>query len=613
MIKFIELNNDKSPKYGFQTTYKTMKELENAGLQLNPKVVLVDWDGDNVNEEIIIDYIKKEYPTLTVKTTKGTHFYYAKPDNVKIGCYTDTITVGGFQVDYKTGTKAYAVVKLNGIERETNQPLSFDNLPELPPILYPLKVSKENLSGMAEGDGRNDKMFNHLCWVQRIYPDIDLEDMAQIINERLFLERLEIKELESIIKSVKSYYDPNEYTGDLTDMIAFAQWIIPKLDIKIYNGQLYFRDDKTYITDNRLLLRKITHYTKLKRVQDNELIHQLLKFAEEIDITTMNLPVYIRNGRLIDGEYNVNDMQTFSPFYLDVEYNANAYDEHVDKFLNDITCNRIELRQTLEEILGHILLTSKFPAHVFFLSGGGNNGKSTFLEMINNFVGKAGQNLSLDAFNDDTSIATLNSKLSNCADETDDIKIDKCKRFKSLASGNTITVRPIYQQPIKIRNVATLILSANKMPIFKDKTEGFFRRLMIIPFDFVITEKIENLDELLSTDNAKSYILNLALGGVKRIKANNYKMTKNKYVDAKIDEYITDNDPIAAFIKSNPNIDGEMTCIIYNQFDEFCKKSEFDIGNMSLSQFSSKMKEYGYKSTPAKINKQSVRVYKKMR
>ncbi len=491
--------------------------------------------------------------------------------------------------------------------------MSFDNLPELPPILYPLKVSKENLSGMADGDGRNDKMFNHLCWVQRIYPDIDLEDMAQIINEKLFVERLETKELESIIKSVKSYYDPNEYTGDLTDMIAFAQWIIPKLDIKIYNGQLYFKDDKTYITDNRLLLRKVTHYSKLKRVQDNELIHQLLKFWEEIDITTMNLPVYIRNGSLIDGEYNSNDMQIFSPFYLDVEYNENAYDEHVDKFLNDITCNRIELRQTLEEILGHILLTSKFPAHVFFLSGGGNNGKSTFLEMINNFVGKAGQNLSLDAFNDDTSIAALNSKLCNCADETDDIKIDKCKRFKSLASGNTITVRPIYQQPVKIRNVATLILSANKMPIFKDKTEGFFRRLMIIPFDFVITEKNENLDELLSTDNAKSYILNLALNGVQRIKTNGYKMTKNQYVDAKTEEYITDNDPIAAFLKNYPNIDGELTSAVYYQYETFCTTSEIDSNSMSLSQFSSKMREYGYKSTPTKINKQSVRVYKKMR
>jgi len=612
-MKFVELNNDKSPKYGLTMTHKIMECLENAGVLLNTKVVLVDFDNDNVNEEKIVNYIKKEYPTLTVKTTKGIHFYYAKPENVKIGCDTDTITAGGFQVDYKTGNKAYAVVKLNGVERETNQPLSFDGLPELPPLLYPLKVSKENLSGMAEGDGRNDRIFNHLCWVQRVYPNIDIENMAEIINEKLFAESLEQKELEAVIKSVKSYYDPNEYTGDLTDMIAFAQWIIPKLDIKIYNGQLYFKDEKTYVTENRLLLRKITHYSKLKRVQDNELIHQLLKFAEEIDITTMELPVYIRNGILLDGEYNSNDIQKFSPFYLDVEFNQNAYDEHVDKFLNDITCNREELRQTLEEILGHILLTSKFPAHVFFLSGGGNNGKSTFLEMINNFVGKAGQNLSLDAFNDDTSVASLNSKLSNCSDETDDIKIDRCKRFKSLASGNTITVRPIYQQPVRIRNVATLILSANKMPIFKDKTQGFLRRLIIIPFDFTVTEKISNLDELLSTDNAKSYILNLALKGVQRIKTNGYKITKNKYVDDKIDEYITDNDPMAAFIKSCPNIDGELTWVVYNQYNGFCTTSEIETNTLSLSQFSSKMKEYGYKSTPAKINKQSVRVYKKMR
>ena len=62
----------------------------------------------------------------------------------------DTIAVGGFQVDYKTSSKQYAVIKLNGKTRETNRPFSFDGLAELPPLLYPLTKRKDNLSGMVE-------------------------------------------------------------------------------------------------------------------------------------------------------------------------------------------------------------------------------------------------------------------------------------------------------------------------------------------------------------------------------------------------------------------------------------------------------------------------------
>ena len=62
----------------------------------------------------------------------------------------DTITVGGFQVDYKTSAKQYGVVKLNGKARETNCLLSFENLAELPHLLYPLTKREDNLSGMIE-------------------------------------------------------------------------------------------------------------------------------------------------------------------------------------------------------------------------------------------------------------------------------------------------------------------------------------------------------------------------------------------------------------------------------------------------------------------------------
>lgn len=155
MLKYIELNNDKTPKNKGKLDkeiYESFDNLENAGVLLNDNVVLIDFDGDNINEDKIINYIDTTYPTLKVITTKGVHFYYSIPKKLKLKkkSMIDTINVGGFQVDYKTSSKQYAVVKLNGKTRETNRPLSFENLAELPPLLYPLTKREDNLSGMAE-------------------------------------------------------------------------------------------------------------------------------------------------------------------------------------------------------------------------------------------------------------------------------------------------------------------------------------------------------------------------------------------------------------------------------------------------------------------------------
>lgn len=101
-MKFIELNEDKSPKTKFDVNYPTMDQLYNAGLLLNDSVVVIDFDGDNKEKEpYIIDYIKSNHPTLMVKTNRGVHFYYSKPLWVNVKSKPDVITVGGFQVDYK--------------------------------------------------------------------------------------------------------------------------------------------------------------------------------------------------------------------------------------------------------------------------------------------------------------------------------------------------------------------------------------------------------------------------------------------------------------------------------------------------------------------------------
>lgn len=395
---------------------------------------------------------------------------------------------------------------------------------------------------------------------------------------------------------MKKNNNNNYYCNNKKDMISFALWLLKRMDIKLYQSKLYFKSNGKYISDDRLLLKNINKFLPLTKHQDKEILHQLCKFSMEFSESNVEFPIIINNGVLVNGIYYKDYKYDFTPFHLNVNYNENAYDNYVDTFMNDISCNRLEIRQTLEEILGHIILTNNFPAHVFFLLGAGANGKSTFEEMINNFTSDMGQNLNLEAFNDDTSVASLRGKLCNCSDETENIYIEKCRNYKTLASGNTITLRPIYSQPLKLKNTATLILSANVMPNFKDKTNGFFRRLVIVPFDFKVTKTINNLHSLLSTPNAKSYILNLAIAGATRIRNNNNKLSYNKYVEEEIKKYILDIDSVANFLADNDNIHGNTTQSVYDSYKKYCINNGYQFENKRS--FSHRLISFGFKTQP---------------
>ena len=84
MNKYIELNDDKTPKTNFDTIVIDITKIDNAGILLNSNVVLVDFDGDNENEKRIIEHIQTKYPTLTVKTDRGVHLYYKRPKELKV-------------------------------------------------------------------------------------------------------------------------------------------------------------------------------------------------------------------------------------------------------------------------------------------------------------------------------------------------------------------------------------------------------------------------------------------------------------------------------------------------------------------------------------------------
>ena len=265
----------------------------------------------------------------------------------------------------------------------------------------------------------------------------------------------------------------------------------------------------------------------------------------------------------------------------------------MDDFLDFLCSDKKDLRLIVEELLGHILMTAGFPHKVFFLVGAsGANGKSTFLEMLNAFVGDLGINLALEQFNDQTSVMELEGKLVNVGDDIDAGYMEKSMNFKTLASGNTIMVRPIYSKPYKLKNKATLIFTANEMPTFKDKSGGIARRVVVIPCENTVKKADPKIDEKLSTDNAKSYLLNIALNAMQRINENGGRLSQSDTVDEVTKEYFVESDTILGFIAQEGISENLATKAVYEEYERYCDES--GAKPYSQTKFTQRLKGLGY-------------------
>ena len=629
------IDDKKAPQHSFNTaTPMTYAELmanhhqyEALGIRLNNDTVLVDFD----EQSDAADALALEFNTLKVKTTRGFHLYFRKPKGVRITNQVGKITLIGIPVDYKITEKAMGTIKINGVMREIENGHYIDNLdslPELPFYLFPSKT-KDSLLGMADGQGRNPALFKHLCNTLEQYPKFKqggiLDRLANYINHLVFKEPLGDEEFKKLIKSVlnQKMADNNLYL-DPSNVVMSAKYLARELKIHRYQGRLYYydEDEKRYITDahdsDTLLKTAIYEQMEVKANVTAAVVDQFHLIAKRMK-DDVAFPVQLANGYILDNGEPIKLDAEFTPLTSPTRYDPNAYCERADKFLDFLTCNDKDLRMVVEEMLGHVLMTHDFPHKTFFLTGeAGGNGKSTFIEMVRGMVGSPlVSSVPLKKFdNDDTSLATLAGKLVNLADDVDASYLENSGNFKSLASGDTILVRPIYSGAFELQNTATLIFTCNETPRFKDRTGGLTRRMQVIPCENTLAEKDFDLSLkkfLRNDENSRSYVLNLAIQGAKRLKENGT-FTRSERVERATKEYLLANDLIAQFFDQHDGRElfkGHDVKACYNMFVGWCVDELGESAEHITSRlFGRSVKKYtGLVSKSTTRAKQRIRIY----
>lgn len=485
--------------------------------------VVVDVDNEDHPEssahvERILNELKIKYNYC--RTSRGVHFLFRDP-TMSIPSDSGTKCALGITVDHRANNTGYIILPINDPHRTWGT--WEKNVDEIPPFLKPMMLAKtagiESFIGMSEGDGRNEALFKWRTKLLRAnkLPTTDITQALKLINEHLFAIPMTEQEMTASVTKVRKTDDEQRAQGQKVKLNVLekeniynvvANRITREFDMMCIGHKQYYIFDKSYYRPLREIdVERLIHYEISQNIpaSGRDEIKKFLALKTLVDPNDVDKiwnKIAVRNGVLdvVTGELSEPNKNEKNTIAIPWNYNNNPmHSPVIDEFMAHISANRdgsvnLMKQQFLYQIAGYCLLKKNYFGKFFIFQGEGSTGKSTFQDIIVKMVGEANRaRVGIDKMDHDYFLATLLSKLVNIDDDAVDGKVlENTGRFKSLVSGNEITVRQIFKEPVTFAPFATCMFSCNRLPRILDKTSGLYRRLVIIE----LNNKVTNPDPL---------------------------------------------------------------------------------------------------------------------
>jgi len=316
----------------------------------------------------------------------------------------------------------------------------------------------------------------------------------------------------------------------------------------------------------------------------------------------------LENGiyQISTGQFLENEKEYYIFNHLNMAYNITAPDvpKKWIKFLDDIFLKDKELIEFIQISLGYALTNWQDIQKVWFCTGGGANGKSTFMETVAQLWGedyaiKMNATVLLTKTNQtDNSVSTDLARLEHkrfctSTEIPADYRINEAL-VKDLTSGERIVARKMYKDTFSFKPTHKLWLAGNHLPSISGTDDGIWRRMLIIPFNFRIpTQRRRTVEEIIDEFRieSESIFLWLLKGLEKFLKSSKQLKVPKACVEA-TQMYKNANNTLKLFLEDTLRIDFSQATVhisayeLYHRYKTWCQVNGYNLQGANPSKFS---------------------------
>lgn len=335
------------------------------------------------------------------------------------------------------------------------------------------------------------------------------------------------------------------------------------------------------------------HNKKVNMMKECE---HLLPVTNETFDNDFNL-FNVQNGfvDLKAGKLNDHERKNYFTKISNVEYTDKADCPKWDEFLNDIFLGNHELVRFIQRAVGYSLSGHTSEQVLFVLYGNGRNGKSVFLDILNEVFGNYSTNIQPQAImasknQSDASpeIAKLDgARLVTTTEPNEGERFDE-GLLKQLTGGDRVSARKLYENEFEFTPQFKLWMATNHKPYVRGRDEGIWRRFIIIPFDKQIPLHEIDRDLTKKLKRELPAIMRWCVDGF--LEWQRIGLSEPKIIKEQRDEYRVEMDSIAMFVEEccevNP-LQKVKASELFNAYDNWAKENHQHI--MSSTKFGREM------------------------